>query len=63
MTKKRINVVDSNILIMGFTFKENCLDIRNTRVVDLVHDFEDLLAMLMYTIHGSIMRIPCMNIA
>jgi len=36
MIKKRINVVNSNILIMGFTFKENCPDLRNTRVVDLV---------------------------
>lgn len=34
MTKKRIHVVDSNILIMGLTFKENCPDLRNTRVVD-----------------------------
>jgi UDP-N-acetyl-D-glucosamine/UDP-N-acetyl-D-galactosamine dehydrogenase len=40
MTKKRIHVVDSNILIMGLTFKENCPDIRNTRVVDLVEEFE-----------------------
>jgi UDP-N-acetyl-D-glucosamine/UDP-N-acetyl-D-galactosamine dehydrogenase len=41
MTKKRIHVVDSNLLIMGFTFKENCPDIRNTRVVDLVKRFKD----------------------
>jgi UDP-N-acetyl-D-galactosamine dehydrogenase len=40
MTKKRIHVVDSNILIMGLTFKENCPDLRNTRVVDLVEEFE-----------------------
>ena len=40
MTKKRINVVDSNILIMGLTFKENCPDLRNTRVVDLIEKFE-----------------------
>ncbi len=40
MTKKRIHVVDANILIMGFTFKENCPDLRNTRVVDLVEEFE-----------------------
>jgi len=40
MTKKRINVVDANVLIMGLTFKENCPDIRNTRVVDLVKEFE-----------------------
>ena len=40
MTKKRIHIVDANILIMGFTFKENCPDLRNTRVVDLVEEFE-----------------------
>jgi len=40
MTQKRIHVVDSNILIMGFTFKENCPDLRNTRVVDLVREFQ-----------------------
>ena len=40
MTKKRIHVVDSNILIMGLTFKENCPDLRNTRVVDLVKEFD-----------------------
>jgi len=40
MTKKRIHVVEANILIMGLTFKENCPDLRNTRVVDLVKEFE-----------------------
>jgi UDP-N-acetyl-D-galactosamine dehydrogenase len=42
MAKKRINFVDANVLIMGLTFKENCSDIRNTRVVDLVEGFEAL---------------------
>jgi len=40
MTKNRIHVVDANVLIMGLTFKENCPDLRNTRVVDLVEEFE-----------------------
>ncbi len=40
MTKKRIHVVDAKVLIMGLTFKENCPDLRNTRVVDLVREFE-----------------------
>jgi UDP-N-acetyl-D-galactosamine dehydrogenase len=40
MTKKRIHVVDANILIMGLTFKENCPDLRNTRVVDIVEEFK-----------------------
>jgi UDP-N-acetyl-D-glucosamine/UDP-N-acetyl-D-galactosamine dehydrogenase len=42
MSEKRIHTVDSNILIMGLTFKENCPDLRNTRVVDLVEGFENL---------------------
>ncbi len=41
MTKKRIHVVDANILIMGLTFKENCPDFRNTRVIDLVSEFKN----------------------
>jgi UDP-N-acetyl-D-glucosamine/UDP-N-acetyl-D-galactosamine dehydrogenase len=40
MTKKRIHMVGANVLIMGLTFKENCPDMRNTRVVDLVEEFE-----------------------
>jgi UDP-N-acetyl-D-galactosamine dehydrogenase len=40
MTHKRIDVVGANILIMGLTFKENCPDLRNTRVIDLVEEFE-----------------------
>ena len=40
MTKKRIHVVGSKILIMGLTFKENCPDLRNTRVVDLISEFQ-----------------------
>jgi len=40
MTKKRIQIAEANILIMGLTFKENCPDHRNTRVVDLVKEFE-----------------------
>jgi UDP-N-acetyl-D-galactosamine dehydrogenase len=41
MTKKRIPVVDSNILIMGLTFKENCPDLRNTRVVDVINELNE----------------------
>ena len=36
MLKKGIQVLDSNILILGFTFKENCPDCRNTKIVDIV---------------------------
>lgn len=37
MLKKKIQVIDSKILILGFTFKENCPDVRNTKVMDIVH--------------------------
>ena len=40
MTKKDIHIENANILIMGLAFKENCPDIRNTRVVDLVEEFK-----------------------
>lgn len=36
MLKKGIQVLGSHILILGFTFKENCPDVRNTKVVDIV---------------------------
>ena len=42
MAKKHISVVGSNVLIMGLTFKENCPDIRNTRVIDLFERLESL---------------------
>lgn len=41
MIKRRIHVEDSNVLIMGLTFKENCPDLRNTRVVDMVSEFQE----------------------
>jgi UDP-N-acetyl-D-galactosamine dehydrogenase len=40
MNSKNIEVKGSKILIMGLAFKENCPDIRNTRVIDLVKGFE-----------------------
>ena len=39
MSKKGISIEGANILIMGLSFKENCPDIRNTKVVDLVDEF------------------------
>ena len=38
MIKRGIPVANSNILIMGLTFKENCPDLRNTRVVDIIDE-------------------------
>ena len=41
MLKKGIQVLGSHILVMGFTFKENCPDVRNTKVVDIVHALQE----------------------
>ena len=41
MNKKGVIVKDSKILILGITFKENCPDIRNTKIVDIYHTFEE----------------------
>ncbi len=41
MLKKGIQVVDARILILGVTFKENCPDVRNTKVVDIIKALKD----------------------
>lgn len=41
MMKKRIHIEGSRVLVMGLTFKENCPDLRNTRVVDIVNELQD----------------------
>jgi UDP-N-acetyl-D-galactosamine dehydrogenase len=38
MIKKKLNISDSKVLILGFTFKENCPDVRNTRVIDIYNE-------------------------
>lgn len=38
MSQKRISIVDANIMIMGLSFKEDCPDLRNTKVVDLLSE-------------------------
>ncbi|MHB1057867.1 MAG: nucleotide sugar dehydrogenase [Rhodanobacter sp.] len=40
MANKRIHVVGSRILVLGLTFKEDCPDLRNTRVVDIVRELQ-----------------------
>jgi UDP-N-acetyl-D-galactosamine dehydrogenase len=42
LMKKSIESSQANILILGFTFKENCPDIRNTKVIDLYKEFKKL---------------------
>lgn len=41
MNKKAILVKDADILILGFSFKENCADIRNTKVVDIYNTLSE----------------------
>ncbi|MBR2235234.1 MAG: nucleotide sugar dehydrogenase [Prevotella sp.] len=41
MNKKGVMVKDASILILGITFKENCPDIRNTKVVDIFHTLRE----------------------
>ncbi|MFM7273599.1 MAG: nucleotide sugar dehydrogenase, partial [Gammaproteobacteria bacterium] len=40
MTQKRIHIVDANILVLGLAFKENCPDLRNTKVLSIVRDLQ-----------------------
>ncbi len=40
MVRKGINPVQARVLVLGLAFKENCPDLRNTRVVDIVHALE-----------------------
>lgn len=40
MMQKRIHVVDSKVLVLGLSFKENCPDVRNTKVVDIINEFK-----------------------
>lgn len=41
MIKKNIHVTGSRILILGFTFKENCSDVRNTKVIDIYNALKE----------------------
>ncbi|NAW11597.1 Vi polysaccharide biosynthesis UDP-N-acetylglucosamine C-6 dehydrogenase TviB [Halomonas sp. D1-1] len=41
MIKRRIHVEGARVLVMGLTFKENCPDLRNTRVVDIIAELAD----------------------
>ncbi|EIT7026108.1 Vi polysaccharide biosynthesis UDP-N-acetylglucosamine C-6 dehydrogenase TviB [Vibrio vulnificus] len=55
MLKKRIHVEGANVLVMGLTFKENCPDLRNTKVVDIVAELKE------YNINVEIMDPWCSN--
>ncbi len=55
MLKKRIHVEGANVLVMGLTFKENCPDIRNTKVVDIISELKE------YNINVDVMDPWCSN--
>lgn len=44
MNRRRIHLSQANILILGLTFKENCPDIRNTRVIDIIDELKSYSA-------------------
>ncbi|MCD6250970.1 MAG: Vi polysaccharide biosynthesis UDP-N-acetylglucosamine C-6 dehydrogenase TviB [Psychrobacter sp.] len=41
MIKKRIQVEGAKVLVLGLSFKENCPDVRNTKVIDIVHELQE----------------------
>ncbi|MCK4569895.1 MAG: Vi polysaccharide biosynthesis UDP-N-acetylglucosamine C-6 dehydrogenase TviB [Bacteroidales bacterium] len=41
MIKKEQRIAGSKVLMLGITFKENCPDIRNSRVIDIIHELEE----------------------
>ena len=55
MMKKRIHVDGSKVLVMGLTFKENCPDLRNTKVIDIVNELKE------YNINPDIIDPWCSN--
>ncbi|WP_291939669.1 Vi polysaccharide biosynthesis UDP-N-acetylglucosamine C-6 dehydrogenase TviB [Limnohabitans sp.] len=56
MTKKRIQVDGARVLVLGLTFKENCPDVRNTKVVDIIKELSD------YNVHADVFD-PWVNTA
>ena len=55
MVKKRIHVEGAKVIVMGLTFKENCPDLRNTKVVDIVEELKE------YNINADIFDPWCSN--
>jgi UDP-N-acetyl-D-galactosamine dehydrogenase len=41
MMRKNLRIIDSDVLILGFTFKEDCPDVRNTRVIDIYRELKN----------------------
>ena len=59
MLKNGINVIGARILVLGLTFKENCSDTRNSKVVDMVNMLADAQAVVdVYDPHVKIEQVP-----
>lgn len=41
MNQKGITIIASKVLVLGITFKEHCPDLRNSKVIDVIHELED----------------------
>jgi UDP-N-acetyl-D-galactosamine dehydrogenase len=41
MIRQSLNIKNANILVLGITFKENCPDIRNSKVIDVIRELQD----------------------
>jgi UDP-N-acetyl-D-galactosamine dehydrogenase len=55
MLNKRIQVEGANVLVMGLTFKENCPDLRNTKVIDIINELKE------YNINADVTDPWCSN--
>lgn len=79
LIKKKISPLNAKILILGFAFKENCPDIRNTKVIDIIHGLESfgcqcviydpvvcpqkVLSEYGVHIYSSLLEVPCYTTA
>jgi UDP-N-acetyl-D-galactosamine dehydrogenase len=52
MTTKRMHISDARVLVLGFTCKEHCPDMRNSRVIDLIRGLDTTALMSMFMIPG-----------
>ena len=60
MKKNNVKLINSKILIMGFSFKENCQDIRNSKVVDIVKSLKN--KKLLVDIYDPLVdKLDCIN--
>lgn len=48
MVQKKTQITDAKVLILGFTFKENCPDVRNTKVIDIINRLKE------YNVHVTV---------